>query len=72
MSSLPKLDTDTLCYIIENKITSKDCEQILTENKQVIHGGLYSSKGEGGNDMLEMDENDLIISPAKFAYPKNS
>jgi len=33
MSNLPNFDTDTLCYIIENKLTPKDCETILTENK---------------------------------------
>ena len=40
MSNLPKFDTDTLCYIIENKISPKDCEQILLENKKKM--------GEGG------------------------
>lgn len=34
MSNLPNYDTDTLCFIIENKLTPKDCEQILTENSK--------------------------------------
>jgi hypothetical protein len=36
MSNLPKFDTDTLCYIIENKLTPKDCEKILSNNKEKI------------------------------------
>jgi hypothetical protein len=29
MSKLPDLDTETICYIIENKITPEACEKIL-------------------------------------------
>lgn len=32
MNKLPNLDTETICYIIENKITPKDCEKILKES----------------------------------------
>lgn len=31
MNKLPELDTETICYIIENKITPKDCEKILKD-----------------------------------------
>ena len=34
MNNLPNLDTETICYIIENKITPKDCEKILNETKR--------------------------------------
>ena len=38
-----------------------------------MHSKEDGTAAYGGNDMMsDMDENDLIISPAKFAYPKNS
>jgi hypothetical protein len=33
MSKLHDLDTETICYIIENKITPEACEKILYENR---------------------------------------
>lgn len=32
MKNLPNLDTDTLCYIIDNNLTQKDYEMILLKN----------------------------------------
>lgn len=29
MKNLPNLDTDTLCYVIENKLTRQDYETIM-------------------------------------------
>ena len=33
MNRLPDLDTETICYIIENQISDKDCEKILKETR---------------------------------------
>ena len=36
MKNLPKFDEETICYIIDNKISPKDCEKILNDNKDKI------------------------------------
>ena len=33
MKNLPNLDTDTLCYIIENNLTRKEYENIFDQTK---------------------------------------
>ena len=67
MSNLPKFDTDTLCYIIENKLTPKDCEKILTSNKDRLIHKQIEEEGKVNNS-LEMGDDDIIISPAKLIY----
>lgn len=72
MSNLPNFDTDTLCHIIENKLTPKDCEKILSNNKDKILGKILL-EGVNDSNSLEMDDedDDLIISPAKNLYSRN-
>jgi hypothetical protein len=46
MKNLPKFDEETICYIIDNKISPKDCEKILNDNKDKISPP--SSAGHNG------------------------
>lgn len=54
MHKLPELDTEAICYIIENKITPKECERILKD-----------TQGKFQNSQEESDEEAYLISPAK-------
>lgn len=87
MSKLHDLDTETICYIIENKITPEACEKILQESrlKQANQPGLINNQNNnnqvyiqnGGDQMeegrvdFESDDEDFLISPAKNIIPKN-
>lgn len=61
MSNLTNLDTESLVYFIENKISPQECEKILLASKQKSK---YSNTDQEKELEMELDE-DLIIFPPK-------
>jgi hypothetical protein len=60
MKNLPNLDTETLCYIIENDLSRKDYEKLLTHRRLKIN-----PEDKSPPDLCpRKQDDDLIISPS--------
>eukprot|EP00347_Sterkiella_histriomuscorum_P010269 403376945 len=58
MDNLQKLDSDTLCYIIENSLTQDDYEKIIQQNQHKLGRPIMK-------DIIQHISDDFIISPSK-------
>lgn len=64
MKNLPNLDTETLCYIIENDLSRSDYEKFLN-HRRIKMNPEDKSPPELSTRKLLSQEDDLIISPSQ-------